>query len=210
MHSLDPHASDGPGRPLSSPSARRNRDPILAVLRRWLPERGRVLEIASGSGEHAVHFARALPGLEWQPSDPNVEARASIEAWRHAEALGNLAAPLELDVMQRPWPVDGFDAVVCINMLHISPWPASEALLAEAGARLPSGAILYLYGPFRRDGEHTAQSNADFDADLRLRDSRWGIRDLEAVIEAAEAQGLAVEEVVEMPANNLSVVLRRD
>ncbi|GHA96848.1 DUF938 domain-containing protein [Modicisalibacter luteus] len=194
---------------LSSPAAARNREPILAVLREVLPERGRVLEIASGSGEHALHFARHLPSLQWQPSDPSVQALDSITAWRDAEPLTNLLGPIRLDVTERPWPCRDFDALVCINMLHISPWQAAQALLAEAGERLPADGTLYLYGPFQHRDQPLAPSNADFDADLRRRNSQWGIRHLEDVQAEGERHGLVLERIVEMPANNLSVVLRR-
>lgn len=194
---------------LSSPAVARNREPILEVLRECLPAHGTVLELASGSGEHAVHFARALPALVWQPSDPSSQARASIADWREHTGLANLCSPLALDVTRTPWPLTAFEALVCINMLHISPWEATLALISQAGQRLPERGVLYLYGPFKRGGEHTASSNAAFDTDLRARDPRWGIRDLDAVVELAGQHGLALEAVVEMPANNLSVVLRR-
>ncbi|MDF3919214.1 DUF938 domain-containing protein [Salinicola salarius] len=209
MNSMDSLEREGADRRLSSPSARRNREPILAVLRSALPQTGRVLEIASGSGEHAVHFARHLAPLCWQPTDPNETALASIAAWRDQEALENLAAPVRLDVTGE-WPtLPDLTAIVCINMLHISPWDASEALFAEAGRRLPAGGVLVVYGPFRRHGEHTAPSNAAFDADLRSRDSRWGVRDLEAVEALAGDNGLRCEATHELPANNLCIVWRR-
>ncbi|APX92200.1 SAM-dependent methyltransferase [Halomonas sp. 1513] len=208
MDTLDPMAAPGPDPRLSSPAALRNREPILTVLRDWLPPQGRVLEVASGSGEHALHFATALPHLSWQPSDPSATARASIEAWRVEQGPANLLAPLALDVSQRPWPVPDFNALVAINLLHISPWAVSEALFAEAGERLPEGGMVYLYGPFMRDGEHTAESNAAFDADLRQRNPEWGIRELESILALAERHALGVVAVEEMPANNLSVVLR--
>lgn len=194
-------------RALHAPATARNRDPILEVLHRVLPPAGLVLEVASGSGEHAVWFAPRLPGLTWQPSDPDSVARQSIEAWRQATAAGNLLPPLDLDVRRWPWPVERAEAVVAINMIHISPWAATEGLVRGATALLPVGAPLVLYGPFRREGRHTAPSNEAFDADLRMRDPSWGVRDLEAVAEAAEAFDLA--EVVAMPANNFTVVLRR-
>ncbi|MBF8221432.1 DUF938 domain-containing protein [Halomonas sp. 328] len=209
MDSLDPDLGAGGDARLVSPAAARNAAPILAVLRDVLPERGRVLELASGSGEHALNFARALPGLVWQPSDPSPQARASIAAWRDAEGPDNLLAPIALDVTRRPWPVAEFTALVCINLLHISPWAAGQALFAEAGARLPSDGVLFVYGPFKRDGAHTAPSNAAFDADLRRRDPAWGIRDLAAVEAEAQRHGLALSRVVEMPANNLSLVFQR-
>lgn len=195
---------------LSSPAVARNREPILEVLREVLPRGARVLEIASGSGEHALYFAQHLLHVTWQPSDPSPQALASIAAWRRTEPLDNLLEPVTLDVVARPWPHREFDALVCINMLHIAPWQATEALLAEAGEKLPQGGVLYLYGPFRREGGHTASSNASFDEDLRRRDPSWGVRDLEEVQALGRTHGLAVERIVEMPANNLSLVLRRD
>ncbi|CAM3409455.1 DUF938 domain-containing protein [Halomonas lysinitropha] len=195
---------------LKSPAVARNRQPILEVLQDVLPQRARVLEVASGSGEHAVHFAGAMPDWAWQPSDPNPHALASIDAWRVEAGLRNLAAPFRLDVsVPGDWPEGPFEAVVAINLLHISLWTVTEALMAGAGTSLVPGGALYLYGPFRREGRHTAPSNATFDLDLQARDPRWGIRDLDAVTSEAERRGLDLERVVAMPANNLSVVLRR-
>lgn len=193
-----------------SPAAARNCRPILEVLKQRLPERARVLELASGSGEHALAFATAMPGWQWQPSDPAEPALASIAAWREAAALPNLAAPIRLDVTAPgDWPQGPFDAVVAINLIHISPWAVAEALMARAGERLVPGGVLYLYGSYRRGGAHTSASNAAFDADLRRRDPRWGVRDLEAVAAEAERHGLALQRVAEMPANNLSVLFVR-
>lgn len=195
---------------LHSPAAARNCRPILEVLKQRLPERARVLELASGSGEHALAFATAMPGWQWQPSDPAEPALASIAAWREAAALPNLAAPICLDVTAPgDWPQGPFDAVVAINLIHISPWAVAEALMVRAGERLVPGGVLYLYGPYRRGGAHTSASNAAFDADLRRRDPRWGVRDLEAVAAEAERHGLALQRVAEMPANNLSVLFVR-
>ncbi|MEQ5802259.1 DUF938 domain-containing protein [Halomonas sp. H10-9-1] len=194
---------------LQSPAAARNRDPILTVLRESLPESARVLELASGSGEHALHCAAAMPGWHWQPSDTDPRALASIAAWRRAAGTPNLGAPIAFDVTAE-WPGAEVDAIVAINLVHISPWSVSEALMAHAGKRLVPGGVLYLYGPYRRAGQHTAPSNAAFDADLKARDARWGVRDLEAVVATAEAHGLRLVRIVEMPANNLSVVLRRE
>lgn len=192
-----------------SPSVVRNRDPILEVLRRVLPPAGSVLEIASGSGEHAVHFAAALPGLTWQPTDTDPDSLRSIAVWYAEAALPNLLPPAELDVMQPVWPLARADAVVCINMLHISQWKATEALFAGAARLLSAGAPLALYGPFRRAGVPTAPSNEAFDESLRSRNPAWGLRDLEDVTAAAEAAGFKLDEVVDMPANNLTVILRR-
>jgi SAM-dependent methyltransferase len=194
----------------SAPAAERNRDPILAVLRRVLPPTGLVLEIASGTGQHAAHFAAALPEIDWQPSDTTPEARASVEAWRVHTALPNLRAPLDLDVMREPWPIVAADAVVCINMIHIAPWAAAQALMAGAGRVLGAGGVLYLYGPYRRNGAHTAESNDMFDRQLKSRNPEWGVRDMEAVADLAAQQGFVLSEVVEMPANNFSVVFRKE
>ncbi|MDZ7852757.1 MAG: DUF938 domain-containing protein [Halomonas sp.] len=195
---------------LKSPAVARNRQPILEVLQDLLPERARVLEVASGSGEHAVYLAGARPGWRWQPSDPNPHALASIDAWCEGAGLRNLAAPIRLDVSDPDdWPDGPFEAIVVINLLHISPWTVTEALMAGAGTSLARAGVLYLYGPFRREGRHTAPSNAAFDTDLQARDPCWGIRDLDAVTSEAERCGLDLERVVAMPANNLSVVFRR-
>ena len=191
-----------------SSAAARNREPILAVLKRILPARGIVLEIASGTGEHAVHFAAGLPHLTWQPSDHATDALDSIAAHRASARLPNLLAPVELDAAARAWPVARADAVVAINMIHIAPWSAAEGLIAGAGRALPTGGVLYLYGPFKQDGRHTSPSNADFDAGLRARDSDWGVRDVAEVSALAHAQGLELVERISMPANNLSLVFR--
>ncbi len=193
----------------SAPAVARNRDPILAVLRRVLPARGTVLEIASGTGEHAVHFAAALPGLTWQPTDRDAVALRSIEARRVQEKLPNLLAPLQLDVASQSWPLDRADAVVCINMIHISPWRAAESLFAGAARVLRPDGVLFLYGPYKEGGRHTAPSNDAFDADLRARNPEWGVRDLDDVGALAAKHGLDLVERVAMPANNLSVVFRR-
>ena len=195
---------------LHSPAVARNRQPILEVLQQVLPERARVLEVASGSGEHALHCAAAMPGWAWQPSDPNPEALASIAAWRERAGLPNLAEPIRLDATDSAsWPAGPFEAIVAINLIHVSPWEVAEALMSHAGACLVPGGVLFLYGPYRRGGQHIAPSNAAFDADLRRRDPRWGVRDLEAVTAEAERHGLSLVRLVEMPANNLSLVLQR-
>ena len=195
--------------PRTAPAAERNKEPILAVLARVLPVSGLALEIASGTGQHVVHFAGALAGWTWQPTEPDPEMRRSIAAWVEETGLTNILPPLALDVCETHWPVERADAVVCINMIHISPWHATEHLLAGCGRLLGPGGILFLYGPYRRFGRHTAPSNEAFDASLRERDRRWGVRDLEAVVETANGHGLGLSEVVEMPANNLSVVFTR-
>ncbi|KVP68397.1 DUF938 domain-containing protein [Burkholderia ubonensis] len=200
---------DDPSMRLSAPAAERNRGPILDVLRRVLPARGDVLEIASGTGQHVVHFAAGLPGLHWRPSDPDAQARRSIAAWIAQAGLSNVDAPLAFDVRDAAWPFAALDAIVCINMIHIAPWACAEALFAGASRVLRPGGVLVLYGPYRREGRHTAPSNAAFDAQLRSRDPSWGVRDLETVVALGLARGLDCIEVVEMPANNLSVVFRR-
>jgi SAM-dependent methyltransferase len=190
-----------------APAAARNRDPILAVLRRLAPAHGTVLEVASGSGEHAAHFAAALPGLVFQPSDPDAARRASIDAW--CEGIANVRPALALDAAGPGWPTGPFDLVLCCNMIHIAPWAAAEGLVAGAGRVLPPGGTLLLYGPFRRQGVPTAPSNEAFDADLRARNPAWGLRDLEAVDALARPAGFTAPEITEMPANNLCVAWRR-
>lgn len=192
-----------------SAAAARNAEPILEVLRGWLPAGGRVLEIASGSGQHAVALSRALPGIAWIPSDPDPGARHSIAAWREAEGAERVAEPIALDVTAAEWPTDDADAIVCINLLHVAPWTAAEGLFAGAGRILPTGGILALYGPFRLGGEHTAETNADFDAALRARDPAWGIRDIDDLDGLAHANGLARTGTVIMPANNRMLRYRR-
>jgi SAM-dependent methyltransferase len=191
----------------TAPSAERNKGPILDVMRRVLPARGAVLEIGSGSGQHVAHFAAALPLLEFQPSELDTARHASIRAW--TRGLRNVKPPIELDVTRRPWPVDAADAIICINVIHISPWAATLKLMQGAAAILPAGGVLVTYGPYRRDGRHTAPSNEEFDASLRSRNSEWGVRDMEEVEAAANRAGLRLEEVVPMPANNFTMVLRR-
>lgn len=192
-----------------SASAERNKGPIIAALERTLPRTGLVLEIASGTGQHVVHFAKALPGLTWQPSDADAAFRKSVQLWVALEKLGNVRTPVDLDVSRFPWPVTHANSVVCINMIHVAPWAATESLLTGAKEVLNGGGILFLYGPYRRFGRHTAPSNEAFDARLRANDPDWGLRDLEAVVELAAAAGFELAEIVDMPANNFSVVLRR-
>ncbi|MCY0147531.1 class I SAM-dependent methyltransferase [Hoeflea sp. G2-23] len=194
---------------LSSPSALRNRGPISDLLRHVLPKTGTVLEIASGSGEHVIHFASLLPKLIWQPSDPSPEARASIQEWVTSEATTNVLFPLDIDASSPTWPIERADAMIAINMVHISPWSATQGLLAGAGKLLPSGGVLVLYGPYRREGQPLVPSNLDFDASLRARNPAWGIRLLEDVESLAKQSGLALTSVTEMPANNLGVVFTR-
>jgi SAM-dependent methyltransferase len=192
-----------------SPAVARNRDPILAVLQLHLPAQGTVLEIAAGTGEHAAYFAPHFSHLAWQPSDLDPDALASIEAHRAAAKAPNLRAPIELDVTAPSWPLAHADAVISINMIHISPWAAAQGLMAGAARLLPAGGVLYLYGPFKENGVHTAPSNAAFDQSLRARDPAWGVRDLGDVRSLADQHGFDFVERVAMPANNLSVVFRR-
>ena len=195
---------------LCSPSTARNREPILAVLKNHLPASGLVLEIAAGAGEHAVHNAAALPHLHWQPTDPSPEARASIAAWREQAGLPNLLPPLALDAADpESWPVERADAIVNINMIHISPWGATQGLMTGAGRLLPSGGVLFLYGPYIEAGVETAPSNLAFDLDLKRRNPAWGLRHLDAVAALAALHGLELSERIGMPANNLSVIFRK-
>ena len=193
----------------SAPAAARNREPILLVLRDCLPRSARVLEIASGTGEHAVWFSSALPELTWQPTDHDPQALRSIAAWRDKAGPPNLLPPLPLDAAADTWPVAQADAVVAINMVHIAPWTATQGLIAGTARVLPQGGLLFLYGPFREAGVHTAAGNAAFDADLRARDPSWGIRDLDEITALADQHGLMGPERIAMPTNNLSVVFRR-
>ncbi|MGA1263991.1 MAG: DUF938 domain-containing protein [Prochlorothrix sp.] len=217
-----------------APATQRNREPIFAILEEILPPDRAVLEISSGTGEHCIHFAPRLAPRPWIPSDPNPSARDSIKAWQAAEPCPNLLPPLDLDVCWELWPLEAdleaelgaspeanpgpeslspwdrerfpLGAIVNINMIHIAPWEACLGLMAGAGRLLPPQGVLYLYGPYKEGGVHTAPSNAAFDESLRSRDPRWGVRDLEAVIEVAAAQGLQHQQTIEMPAHNRSVI----
>ena len=198
-----------------APAAARNREPIFDVLTRFVREGDHVLEIASGSGEHAIYLAQRLPVASWQPTDPDETSRASIDAWTAHAGADRVRPAIALDVTRQPWPVDRADVVLCINMIHIAPWEACLGLLDGAANILgassrsrPGSGILALYGPYRRGGAHTAPSNAAFDESLRSRNPAWGVRDLETVVEEAAARGFTLEDVVEMPANNLTVILR--
>lgn len=205
-----------------APATQRNREPILAVLTQVLPPKGTVLEISSGTGEHAIFFAPRLQPRQWLPSDPNPIARASIAAWRKECPAENLYPPLAIDVREPIWNIEPespealqghelsepITAIVNINMIHIAPWDACLGLMAGAKRILPPGGILYLYGPYKQGGQHTAPSNAAFDASLRSQDPEWGVRDLEAVIAAAQDQQLSLVQTYAMPANNLSVVFQ--
>jgi SAM-dependent methyltransferase len=194
----------------ASPSTARNREPILEVLGPRLPPGARVLEVASGAGEHAVFIAGALPGILWQPSDPDPEALASVAAWRDVSGLANLAAPIRLNAAdQSSWPEGPFDAVVCINMIHISPLAAAEGLMAGAGRVLAPRGRLFLYGPYLEAGVSTAPSNLAFDASLKGRNPAWGLRDLADIKALAARSGLSFAERIAMPANNLTVVFEK-
>jgi SAM-dependent methyltransferase len=194
---------------LHAPAAVRNRQPILDILRRHLPPRGVVLEVASGSGEHVAHFAQACPDLAFQPSDPDFAHRASTDAWSAALGLANVRPAIDLDASADTWPVASADAILCINMIHIAPWAAVVGLVRGAARVLPPGGLLYLYGPYKRGGEHTAPSNAAFDASLQAQNPAWGVRDLEAVAQLAAGHGFPAPAVEQMPANNLSLVFRK-
>ena len=194
---------------LNAPAALRNRDRILDVLRAHLPARGLVLEIASGSGQHCIRFGEGLPHHVIQPSDPNPEARASINAWIAASGATNVCPALALDTAENVWPIEAADAILCINMIHIAPWSAAQGLFAGGARLLPPGGPLYLYGPFKRDRRHTAPSNEAFDASLKRENPDWGVRDLEAVAALAASSGFESPTIIEMPANNLSLIFRK-
>ncbi|MHA1537831.1 MAG: DUF938 domain-containing protein [Alphaproteobacteria bacterium] len=189
-------------------AAERNRGPILGVLERVLPKQGTVLEVASGTGNHVVWFAQRLPRLAWQPSDLDPGRRADIAAWIVDSGLENILPPLGIDAGARDWGIDGVQAVLCSNMIHITPWAATLGLIDGASRLLAPRQPLFLYGPFKRGGKHSAPSNEAFDESLRARNPAWGVRDLDEVAAIAEASGFVLDEIVEMPANNLSVVFR--
>ena len=192
----------------SAPAAQRNREPIAEVLREWLPASGRVLEIASGTGEHIVYFAERFPALEWQPSDIHPDALASIDAWRVAAALPNVRPPLSIDAASRDWPIDRADALLSINMVHISPWTSALGLIEGAARLLPRGGPLILYGPWLSDDVATAPSNLAFDSDLKQRDPQWGLRRVEDFEAKAKQSGLRLIERRAMPANNMMLLYR--
>jgi hypothetical protein len=194
---------------LVSPSAERNRAPISEVLSQVLPERGVILEISSGTGQHVVHFARAMPNLIWQPSERDDDCLRSIVAWLSVEQLPNVRPPLHLDVSASPWPITSAAALVCINMIHIAPWSAAQALFRGGEGLLSGGGVVCLYGPFRRQGRHTSPSNEAFDELLRRQDPDWGVRDLDEVARLADTAGFDLLQTHEMPSNNLTVVFRK-
>jgi len=192
-----------------SPTVARNSARILAVLKRVLPSHGVVLEIGCGTGEHAVHFAEAMPSLTWLPSDPDADSRASIASWIKFTGLSNVLPPLDIDVCAKAWGLEQtapFDTIVSLNMIHISPWAASLGLFAGAGRLLRGGGLLFLYGPFMRDGVHNAPSNVAFDASLKARNPSWGLRDIADLARVGASAGLSLHETIEMPANNTSLV----
>ena len=196
-----------------APATQRNREPIFQVLSQALSPKSKVLEIASGTGEHAVYLASQLPSCRWTPSDVNPLAYESIVAWKNASSIDNLDLPLLIDVTQTDWQQQvndrSIDAIVNINMIHIAPWEACLGLMKGAAQILPADGMLYLYGPYKRNGEHTAPSNANFDRSLRDRNPLWGVRDLETVVETAAMHDFKLQQVIKMPANNLSVVFNR-
>lgn len=192
-----------------APATARNRDAIADVLADILPATGLVLEVASGTGEHVVHFATRFPDLTWQPSDYDPAGLESIRVWSAEAGLSNILPPIQIDATAPDWPLAHADAILCINMIHISPWAATIGLMAQAGALLPKGAPLYHYGPYIRDDVETAPSNLAFDASLKERNPDWGLRNLRDVTHLAEQAGLKLERIIEMPANNLSLIFRR-
>lgn len=194
-----------------SPSVARNAEPILNILKGLLPARGRVLEIGCGTGEHAVYFAEAMPGLSWLPTDPDAASRASTASWIRFKGLTNALLPLEVDASAATWGVEAlapFDAIVSINMIHIAPWAAAVGLVSGAGRLLRGGGLLCLYGPFLHNGAHNAPSNAAFDESLKGHNPSWGLRDIAELAELARASGLQLGEIIEMPANNRLLVFR--
>ncbi len=198
---------------LTSLAAERNQGPILKALSMLLPASGRMLEIAAGTGQHAAHFARGLPGWAWQPTDPDASVLGSIEAWRQHQPSPGLLAPMQLDVLHKPWPVDGdgaaWDALFCANMLHIAPWPCCAALMQGAARLLRQSGHLITYGPYRALGEPTADSNESFDADLQRRNPAWGLRWLHEIEAEAVNAGLQLQQRLALPANNQLLVFIR-
>ena len=197
----------GPDVKRHAPATERNRDVIAETLARVLPAEGLVLEVASGTGEHAVHFAKRFPGLIWQPSDPDPIAIASINAWRADTKLVNVRPAMQLDA-SADWPISHADAVICINMTHISPWAATLGLLRNAARVMPPSAVLFMYGPYNPHGVPLADSNAAFDMSLRQQNPEWGLRYVDDIVEEADKIGLRLDQVIAMPANNLSLIFR--
>lgn len=200
--------ASGDGR-LASPSAERNREPIAEVLSQILPQSGLVLEVGSGTGEHAIHFAHVMRHLAWQPSEQDKDCLRSISAWAALEAQANVRRPLYLDVTDAQWPIAAADAIICINMIHIAPWSVAQALFRGASRILPPGGLLCLYGPYRVAGKHTSPSNRAFDAQLRAMNSEWGVRDLDAVSHEALSFNIEFVRTFQMPANNLILIFRK-
>jgi SAM-dependent methyltransferase len=194
---------------LTSPSAARNKEPIATVLSQVLPRSGLVLEVGSGTGEHAVHFARVMPHLAWQATEQDEECLRSICAWVATETQANLRQPLYLDVIDAQWPIEAADAIICINMIHIAPWTATQGLLRGSSRILPPAGLLCLYGPYRVGGKHSSASNRAFDAQLRAIKAEWGVRDLDAVSNEARAFNIELERTFELPANNLIAIFRK-
>jgi SAM-dependent methyltransferase len=192
-----------------APATQRNRDPIVSVLRVVLPQSGEVLEVASGTGEHIVHFAAYFPHLQWQPSDFDPAGLESIQAWVDESQLPNIKSPVSLDAVNPDWPVLQADAIICINMVHISPWRATLGLFAGAKRLLGNGGLLYLYGPYKEANAETAASNEAFDASLQSANSEWGLRHVEDMVDVALVNGFELEQRIEMPANNLSLIFRK-
>jgi hypothetical protein len=209
VKSQRPYESPASGNRRSAPAALRNREPIAQVLADWLPESGLVLEVASGTGEHVVYFAERFPNLEWQPSDVNSGAIDSIKSWRTEAGLANIREPLVIDSAAPDWPIDRADAVLNINMVHISPWESALGLLDGSERLLAPGAPLILYGPWLSDRIETAPSNLAFDSDLRRRNEEWGLRRIEQFAREAEARNLHFLEQRPMPANNLMILFRK-
>ncbi len=197
-----------------APATDRNREPILAVLKDCIPDHGTILELASGSGQHAIYFVDQMPGHYWQPSDPDEESRNSISAWWWEVQLNNILPPLNINAQDDIWDIENVEipqpvtSIVCINMVHISPWESTVGLIKGASRILPKDGILYLYGPYKVDGKHTAPSNELFDIKLRSQNPEWGIRELNDVIKLAHENDLSLVKTVDMPANNLSIIFK--
>ena len=204
-----PYGTKNPAGLWSMPAAERNKEAILEALKVCVPSAGKVLEVASGTGQHIVHFASVLDSLDWIPSDPDPDFRVSIQARMDRAKLTNIKSPLDLDVMTRPWPVTQVDMVLCSNMVHVAPWEAAQELIKGSEDVLSDVGILFLYGPYRRHGSHTAPSNESFDRQLRQKNSAWGVRDLESLEKLGQSVGLFLDEVVEMPTNNFGLIFRR-